>query len=345
MSKKNDADKQPSKSWFCVLPNPKKYGYTGTPAEIAEAFKETWIKDNPQRTCAITYCISADGLKHLHAVLEDTITMRLSKIQKIFPKMHIEATKGNKEQAENYINKRPPFDEQGEQVLYTTRHGDIKGRQGQRRDLDIIEELIIQGMTPNEIMDLSISYRKHEKIIRDAYYRKRAKETPVKRDIKVFWHCGEAGTGKSHTFVQLAECHGEDNIYFVGEYERGFDKYNGEPILILDEFRGQIKYENLLIMLGGYKTQTYARYTNVVGLWDEIHITSVFAPDILYESMIKSYRTVDTFEQLKRRISTIVYHYQDANGEFCTFEMPMSKYKNFAQLKKLIENTLIPFET
>ncbi|MCL2188087.1 MAG: hypothetical protein FWC16_03435 [Defluviitaleaceae bacterium] len=324
-----------SKSWFCVFNNPEKHGYEGTPAEIVSEVIAKWIEDNPQRTCAVTYCISADGLKHLHAVFEDVRAMRFTKIKKVFPSMHIEATKGNKEQAEKYINKQPPFDEMGEQVIYTSRHGEIKGRQGQRRDLDILEELINQDLTPVEIMDMSMSYRKHEKLIRDAYYRKRSKETPVLRDINVIWHWGESGSGKSYTYVKKVEEHGEEHVYLVGEYERGFDKYNGEKILFLDEFRGQIKYEQLLALLSGYKVQTYARYSNVVGLWDEVHITSVFPPDLLYENMITNHRKVDSYEQLRRRITNITYHYKTNDGDYIEYNTPSDEYENYNKQKRL----------
>jgi len=331
-----DKDIGVSKSWFCVFNNPEEHGYTGTPAEIVGNVIAKWVLDNPQRTCAVTYCISADGLKHLHAVFEDVKAMRFSKIKNIFPSMHIEPTKGNKEQAEKYINKQPPYDEVGEQIIFTNRHGEIKGKQGQRRDLDILEEFINQGMTPSQIMSMSMAYRRYDKYIRDAYYDKRSSETPILRQLKVDWHWGESGTGKSYTYVQKSEEHGEDSIYFVGEYDRGFDKYNGEPILILDEFRGQIKYEQLLSLLSGYKVQTYARYTNVVGLWNEVHVTSVFPPDLLYESMIQNHRKVDTFEQLKRRISNIIYHYKNSDGEYCTLVTPMDEYINYAHQKSMV---------
>jgi hypothetical protein len=326
-----------SKSWFCTFANPEEHGYSGKPATIVNDVIAKWIENNPQRTCAVSYCISADGLKHLHAVLEDVRAMRFSKVKKVFPSMHIQATKGNKEQAEKYINKMPPYDEDGEQVIFTNRHGEIKGRQGQRRDLDVIEELINQGMTPMQIMEMSMSYRRYEKLIRDAYYSKRSKETPVVRDIKVYWHWGGSGSGKSYSYVQMVESCGEENIYFVGEYERGFDRYNGETILFLDEFRGQIKYEQLLTLLGGYKVQTYARYANIVGLWNEVHITSVYPPDLLYENMIRNWRQVDTYEQLRRRLSYVIYHYKNENREYAKKEISISEYKGYEAQANSVE--------
>lgn len=78
-----------ARSWFCVFNNPENHGFSGSPEEIAEQMKDRWIAGNPQRTCAVAYCISADGLHHCHAVFEDTKTMRFTVVQKLFPGMHI----------------------------------------------------------------------------------------------------------------------------------------------------------------------------------------------------------------------------------------------------------------
>lgn len=319
---------EPCKSWFCVFDNPELHGIEGTPEEIVDKVIEIWTKDNPQRTCAVAYCISAKGLKHLHCVLEDKKSIRFSGIKKLFHGMNIEPTKGNKQEAEDYINKRNGYEEKGEQVVLIKYHGEIQGKQGKRNDIASIEELIEQGLTPNEIFDISLSYRKYEKITKDAYYRKRYKETPLKRDVKVYWHFGKAGTGKSFTHLKLAEKYGEENIYRVSEYTNGFmDKYNGEPVLFMDELRKEsLPYTLLLTILEGYKSQIHSRYTNTFCLWNEVHITSIFSPSELYQQMylLKN----DTYEQLKRRITFVVYHYKK-NDEFLTKEMTMDEFRYF----------------
>jgi len=301
-------ENQVTKSWFCVFNNPSKHGYDGTPEEIVERIIKKWIENEPQRSCAVAYCVSQEGLHHLHAVFEDIKAMRFSTIKKVYPSMHIEPTKGNKQQAEDYINKKGKYAEVGEKIIYSQRHGEIKGAQGQRRDLSVLEELIEKGITPNEIMDMSLSYRRYDKLLKDAYYRKRWKETPVKREIKVYWHIGKTGTGKSYEMVLLSEEHGENEIYIVTDYSNGFDKYNGEKILFMDEFRGQMQYNQLLTILDGYRTQIKCRYTNAYALWTEVHITSPLPPEKLYEKMVTENRSIDNVDQLLRRISYIVHH-------------------------------------
>ena len=327
-----------SRSWFCTLNNPAKYGFSEEPNFAVEEFKEKWIMENPQRSCAVIYCVSAEGLHHIHAVLESPQPIRFSTVKKAYPKMDIAETKGSKEQAEAYINKKGKWEEKGESILASTRHGEIKGKQGQRRDLENIEDLILQGKTPNEIMDMNIAHRKHEKLIRDAYYRKRWLETPTKRTIELTWHWGESGTGKTHTYEKLSKAYGEENVYLIDEYKFPFDKYNGEDTIFIDEFRGQINFEQFLKMFNGLKSQLHARYSNACALWSEAHITTVFPPEVLYKTWVGLREEFDSYEQLRRRITNVIYHYKNAGGEYCTHKMPMSDYVDYNHQKSIALN-------
>lgn len=321
------------RSWFCVWNNPQEHYPDLEPNEIAEKVLETWTNEHPTRTGAVAYCISESGLIHLHMVLEDSNQARFSTLKKLYPQAHLESTKGTKEQAENYINKRGKFSEKGEQIIYIAKFGEIKGSQGQRKDLEIIQDYIEQGLTPSQIMCNNISYRKYDKLIKDAYFDKRYRETPFLRDINTIWHVGASASGKTYSVMKLIEQYGEENIYFVSDYDNGnLDKYNGEPYLFLDEFRGQIKYSVLLGMLQGYKQQFHARYTNIIGLWNEVHISTVFSPEAVYQNMVSENQNIDTLTQLFRRINKIVYHWKDEKG-YHTYEMPMSEYINYEDLK------------
>lgn len=322
-----------TKSWFCVFNNPENHGYSGTPIEITDKILNEWIEGKPTRTCAATYCISADGMPHIHAVFEDTKAMRFSVIKKTFPAMHIEPTKGNKDEAEDYIHKRGKWEEKGEQIIYSNQIGEIKGAQGSRRDINIIEELIEQGKTPTEIFEMSFGYRRYEGMIKAAYFAKRAKETPFYRQVNIIWHVGESGSGKTYTAKQIVDEFGEDTLYMVNDYSSGgMDAYMGQKVLFLDEFRGQIPYHVILSWLDGYKVQVHARYSNVLALWDEVHVSSVVPPEKVYESMVFGNRDIDTAEQLFRRINTIIYHWKDNDG-FHQYELEASKYRTMEDLR------------
>lgn len=322
-----------SKSWFCVFNNPQEYGYEGMePKEILEALRDIWIQDSLTKTCGLVYCISPQGLHHVHAVFEDVKTMRFSAIKKLFPAMHIEPTKGTKREAEDYLNKVGKFEEKDEVILEGIWHGEIRGVQGKRSDIDTVGELIEQGCTPNEIFNISFRYRKFSNMIKDAYYAKRLAEAPIKKEMTVVWHVGESGAGKSYSRVELIKKYGKDNVYLMSDYKGGgFDNYCGEKVLFMDEFRGQMPFNELLIILDKYVNQVHARYANAYTLYDEVHITSIMPPEKLYEVMVENWRVFEPQEQLFRRVTSIVYHAKVVN-KFFSYEKQMEDYSSFDAL-------------
>lgn len=333
-----------SRSWFAVLNNPEKY-YEGSPEEIVEQMKNEWIGDNPLKKCYIAYCISNLKLPHIHMVLENSVSMRFSAVKKAYPKAHLEPTKGTKKQIIQYIKKLPPFDEKGEQVICFTSYGNIEGNRrfklsNMNETLDKIEELVEEGMTPSQIMAEDIRLRKEETLIRKAYFAKRYRETPPHRDIRVVWHVGRSGEGKSYSYIDLCCRYGDDKIYFFSDYANkgvgGFDGYCGEEILFIDELKkSSLPYELLLLILQGYRSQIHCRYSNCYALWNEVHITSIYPPEEIYKSVVNDEdRGIDTVKQLLRRINTFIYHYKDGE-EFKSFELDGKEYVNYEELKYL----------
>lgn len=151
-----------------ALNNPAEHGYMGTPEEVCYRLRGEWLAGGADRTGAWAYCVSADGLPHIHMVLEDTKAMRFSAVKSSYAVgAHFEATKGNKKQAEAYIEKQPPFDEKGEKVICIVRHGEIKAAQGKRSDLDEIAALLDAGLTPAEIFRQEFRFRRYERILLD----------------------------------------------------------------------------------------------------------------------------------------------------------------------------------
>ena len=232
-----------SRSWFAVLPYPEKI-YKGSPEEILEQMKQQWIGDNPLKKGHWAYCISKEGMPHVHMVLEGSVSMRFSAVRKCYGKAHLEPTRGSRKMVLQYIHKRGKFAEKGERVVCFVSYGNIEGNKtktliNQNAILDRIEELIEDGKTPNEIMGEDIRLRKEETLVRKAFFAKRYRETPPYRKVTVVWHLGESGSGKTFSYTKLCESRGEEEIYFCAEYANkgvgAFDLYSGEKILFLDE--------------------------------------------------------------------------------------------------------------
>lgn len=307
-----------SRSWFAVFNNPSEHGYTGCPEDVCHRLRDEWIIDNPTRSGAWAYCISESGMHHVHMVLEDLKPMRFSAIKKNYcAGMHFEATKGTKRQAEDYINKRGKYaDEKNETVEYIVYHGDIKGKQGKRSDLEMYYERLESGETPKDILKDTPKAYCHIGVLKNMYFDLRAESTPIIRDMRVIWHTGASGSGKSYERVLLSNEIGEDNIYYLTAFNSGsFDNYNGQPVLWIEDYRGEFKLQEFLRMLDKYKAEIPARYCNVKALWNEVHITSVLTPSECYKKA--NLDDNDRIEQLLRRITSICYHYKTKFDDYC----------------------------
>lgn len=350
---------QRERSWFCVFNNPQDHMEElrdKTPQEICEYMGHKWQEiNNTNSPCAIAYCISKDGLHHLHMVLENPNKVGFNTVKGFCNGAHIEATKGNKKQAEDYIHKRPPYEEKGEIVEHIFKLGEIQGAQGRRNELAEIDELLAQGKTPNEIFEIcGLSSMRYEKIIKGAFFRHKCKEIGRVREVTINWHLGDSGTGKSHSYS--IDERSDDEIYFITGPSLNtsgvFDNYYGQKVLYIDELKpGHITFGKMLVLLDKYRTPLSCRYCDGFQLWEEINITSVYTPQELYKKMFDGSnddeKKTDMVEQLNR-INTIVYHFctDDDNiyidnpraykghKNYHTFEMPYSEFISREDLKR-----------
>lgn len=324
------------RSMFCVWNNPEDIivrdndgneierlpsEYKGLePQEICDLALESWTSSKKGRYGWVGYCISKNNLHHLHMVLESKNQIDFPSVKKVFPRAHISMTYGNKKQVEDYINKRGEFEEKGEIVVCHASVGDIKGNQGKRSDLQMIEEELMLGKKPKEIIGTSVKRQRYASMIQSAYFAKREAETPIERPVFVYWHYGKPGTGKSYSFVQLCNKYGRDNVYKI-ERDLGkgrFDDYQGEKILFIDELKPNCcDWVELLNCLDKYIYRPSARYRNSLSLWEEVHITSVYSPKEYWEQKFDPQeRTSEPFFQLERRIDVVKRHWIDDDGRY-----------------------------
>lgn len=136
------------------------------------------------------------------------------------------------------------------------------------------------------------------------------------RRVKVIWIYGAAGTGKTSLARSIAKQDGR--AYYVSGSSRDvFQSYNGEHILILDELRSNvIPYHDLLRILDPFGNQERimapARYSDKSLACDLIIITTPFNPVDFYDEIFDDINTVDSLEQLVRRITITLYVNSDS---------------------------------
>lgn len=336
--KKSGYDKQRDQFLIC-LNNPLDYGYTHEAIKqiIRQKFKHV-----------VYYCmadeIAETGTPHIHLYILLAKKKRWSAVQNALPHSHIEPeVRGTPQQVVNYIKKEGHSDKQHTQVKDSFEQwGELPAVLPTANKNEIllqIESLISEDLRPEEIMSRSILFRQYENIIRKSFFARRYTNTPPKRDIRVYWHVGASGSGKSYTYVKLCEQYGEEDVFIATDYTNGcsalLDNYQAERILFLDELKPySIKYGTLLLLLDNYKIQLHSRYSNVYSLYEEVHITSIYTPDEIYGYIVeRQNQEVDSLYQLMRRITKIIFHFKDKKG-YHTFEISPDEFNTHTDLQK-----------
>ena len=305
---------------------------------IAEVVANAWNDSGNGRTCAVIVCISADGVLHVHvAAYGPPTTLRY--VAKTFGNAHVEPQLAGKKKLTDYLLKLPPWDEKGEEILYSLGVENIQDVQGNRSDLDEIGFLLQEGATPQQIFDKCFRYRKFENMVLKAYADKRMSDAPLEKNMNCEWHWGRGRTGKSHVYVELCERYGSENIYFLTDLQNGgMDLYmqRGAPrILFIDDVKEDMKYRQMLMLTDRYSNgQTHSRYSNAMNLWDTVIVTSVYPIEAYYQAVVNEWnRKIDSFDQLIGRFNTIVYHFIGIDEEYKTYSMPAKDYISAEDMK------------
>lgn len=330
----NFSSETKSRGWIVTIQeeNMKKAGLSEeeykNPKKLASTFIEKWQNSGTGRIAGIAVCLSDNDCYHAHMACYGNTTT-LHNVAKILYDSHTEPQVGRKEQLKAYILKEGKYEEKNEKILYSEGLDCIQDNQGKRTDLDEIEEMLNDGLTPRQIFQQSIRYQKYDRMIYTAFLNKRIKDTPLVKEMHNEFHFGKSGTGKTHVYIQKCEEFSEEEVYLCNDYSNGgFDFYSENPakVIVLDEFRGGIPYSQLLSMLDVYsRVQQHCRYKNTYALWTQVMICSVLSPEEVYHNMVDNNKNSDTFEQMMRRLDVIVYHYK-WKGEYKTFELLPSEY-------------------
>lgn len=123
-----DTEKQSvvAKSFMATLIRPEEHGYTGTPDAVCDKLCREWTEGHASRSGVWAYCLTAEGVPHVHMVLQDMTAMRLSKLEESYAVgSHFEVVKSSYMAAEDYILKLEEQDENAEQVLCVKVHGTV----------------------------------------------------------------------------------------------------------------------------------------------------------------------------------------------------------------------------
>jgi len=231
------------------------------------------------------------GTVHFQGYLHVKNPIRLSTLKAIHPTAHFEARKGTHEQARAYCMKQPRLDgpyEYGEPPA-----------QGKRSDWSAILEQVKGGISDRELLEIyprqfAVNNRAIQ-VMRTTLLEKR--NWPMV--VNVYW--GAPGSGK--TRLVQTETEGMP-VYWKDPGNKWFDGYQGESVVIFDDFKcNWFSLGVLLRLLDRYPMKVESKGGSMEFQARTIYITSQCHPREWYSTSITPPET----QAILRRLTNVVY--------------------------------------
>jgi len=256
------------------------------------------------------------GAKHLQGYVCLTTPRTLRGIKQVlfpsplFTGIHLEIARGSKAECRAYSSKdetRAP--DAGFGFIELGRYEDVPDQRGQgaRNDIHAATELIRAGGTLQTVAqehgEAYVKFHRGFLAFQSAIH-----SGPRVRDAggvfqppRVFWFYGSTGTGKT---LAVFEASGAEEVYSKPGGNDWWDGYCGQPVVLLDDYRGNwFPFANLLRLLDRYPLQVPFKGGYVPFNSPTIYITCPVRPEVLYSSM--ETRTEGSIAQLLRRITEV----------------------------------------
>ena len=273
-----------------------------------------------QLKSAIYWCMADEiGLEaqtpHTHIFIQMRSPARFSRIKKLFPDAHIEQAHGSAAENKSYVQKSGKWanDAKSDTSVPGTfeEWGELPDEPGQgyRTDVGAVYEMIADGMSNAEIMSANPDYAaqisRMDKIRQDIL-ESRYRNTFRKLDVTYIF--GPTASGKTRGVMEL---YGYTDVYRVTDYNRPFDRYAQEPVLLFDEFRSSLMVGDMLDYLDGYPLALPARYANRQACYTTVYLISNI-------DLSEQYRNVQenepaTWRAFLRRIHHVVEYKADGS--------------------------------
>ena len=300
-----------SRKWALVINNPSEAGLDhSTMTKILQKFAPAY------------YCmadeIATTGTYHTHIFLYAPSPIRFSTIKARFPTAHIEKAYGSARDNRAYIRKEGKWadTEKSETSVPGTfeEWGDLPAeKEEQTPQMFRLVQNIRAGMSTTEIIDdnPAMAFR-----IRDIDLLRQTltaeKYSEENRPLEVTYLYGASGTGKTRG---IYERHSAKSVCRITNYRAAkgvsFDGYNGQDVLVFEEFGGQIPIEDMLNYLDVYPLYLPARYNDRVACYTKVYITSNLALEQQYRSV--QWERPETWRAFLRRIHTVIEYLPDGS--------------------------------
>ena len=315
---------------------------------INEPIEKGWTHDKLKYTLQsiasmVYFClgdeIGENETFHTHLYFVTKNCKPFTTVKNFFPEAHIEAPDGTSQQNRDYVFKEGAkfnkdsetgkydyTDSQGKKHIGThydnsnEEWGELpQERQGARTDIADLYEMIKDGYTNVEIMEVNPKYMMClDKIERARQNYRESVYSDTWRELDVNYIWGPTGSGKTR-FVK--DKYGYSNVYTVSDYYHPFDMYQGQDVILFEEFRSSLRISDMLKYLDGYPVELPARYINKTACFTKVFFCTNIDLRAQYRDIQKD--EPETWKAFLRRINNVMVM---VDGRSATY--PTEQYLN-----------------
>ena len=275
-----------SRKWLITINNPVENG----------GFAHEIIKDILTHIPSLVYYCMADeigenGTFHTHLYVCCNTQVTFEEIKGLFPTAHIDLVRGTSTENRNYVFKTNKWSNnpKAETNLHDSHYewGVMPDDDKKIERLSEMYSMIQEGYTNYEILGRD---KKRFLLLNDLWKMRKAVESDR---FRVIHHTFVEGLAKIDRTSFILDRHGHDNVYIIRDYERLFDAYNGERVIVFDDFEGQISDEQLRKIMYGFPMKILCDYGEIDAMYTKIYFISDMSLYLRYEhgKLVKSYAT------------------------------------------------------
>lgn len=291
-----------SRKWLLTINNPADHGMT-----------HDNIKDILSKIENLDYWVMCDEIGgntkcyHTHLFFyRKKSALKFSYVKALFPSAHFDYPLGTAQQNREYIRKEGKYANTEKAVTNLKSTFEEFGEcpeesQGKRNDLNFLYNCIKDGLSDYEIMELNPAYMM--RLDKIGYCRQVVMSEEFKhkfRELHIEYRFGKTGKGKSRS---ISDMYGYGNVYRVTSYVNPFDGYQGQDVIVFEEFRSSLRIEDMLNYLDGYPLELPCRYNNKTACYTKVFINSNIPLEQQYTEIQKNYK--ETWLAFLRRISCV----------------------------------------
>ncbi len=343
-----------SRKYLLTINNPADHNLTHD--IIIQKIKDSKIAVRYFAICDET---GSSGTYHYHLFLYFRNAIEFDTLKAMYPVANIQSALGTATQCKSYLLKSHKDHNKDADGFYSYKdasgkvhegqnHTDTfeefgempEDKQGKRSDLEYIYNLVKEGYTNAEIVELrpNIAIKHLDKLnrLRHDYLADKYKSTR-RLELRVHYITGRTGAGKSR---DILDEHGDCNVYRVTDYQHPFDSYNQQPVIVFEEYRSSIRLQDMLNYLDIYPLDLPARYSPKVACYTTIYVVSNWTFEMQYSELQKDIEQKSSYEAWIRRFNGIVKDYTlEGIITYPTIQDYLHRFK------KLPEGVKSPFDT